>query len=143
MPVAEFITAPGKTASRPGEVLTGILVPSLNPAACSVYYKVGKRRAMAIAVASLAAVLEVNAENAVASIRLAWGSVGPTVLRLPAVEKYLTGRPLTAEVLQEAGRLAFEGVAPIGDVRAEASYRRHLAGNLLLRLNDCSYRKGG
>lgn len=138
MPIGEFITGPGKTAAQSEEVVTGIVIPKPPAGTLSAYHKVGKRQAMAIAVASLAVVLNLMADATVASIRLAWGSVGPTVVTLPAVEKFLTGRHLSMEVLQEAGRMAASGVQPIDDVRADAAYRRQLAGNLLLRLSSIS-----
>ena len=134
LPIGEFIAGPGKTAAQAGEVRTDITIPLPPPDAFSVYHKVGKRQAMAIAVASLAIVAVLAPEGRVQSIKLAWGSVGPQVVMLPSVENYLVGRRLTPDVLREAGRLASEGVAPIDDVRASADYRRHLAGNLLLRM---------
>jgi CO/xanthine dehydrogenase FAD-binding subunit len=134
LPIASFIAGPGKTVAKQGEFLTDIIIPLPSPGTFSTYHKVGKRQAMAIAVASLAIAAAMNEDKSVKSIKLAWGSVGPQVIMLPAVENYLAGRHLTPEVLREAGWLAAAGVAPIDDVRAGADYRRHLAGNLLLRL---------
>ena len=139
--IGEFITGPGKTAALPDEILTGVIIPWPGPDTFSVYHKVGKRKAMAIAVASLAAAVQLTDGDRAGSVRLAWGSVGPVVVRVPQVEAFLTGRSLTHENLREAGRLAADGVKPISDVRAGASYRRQLAGNLLLRLNDIPFRK--
>lgn len=73
-------------------------------------------------------------DGAIAQIRLAWGSVAPTVVTLPEVERFLVGRKLSVENLREAGNMASAAVRPIGDVRAGADYRRRLAGNLLFRL---------
>jgi xanthine dehydrogenase FAD-binding subunit len=71
------------------------------------------------------------------SARLAWGSVGPTVVTSEPIEAFLKGRPLEVATLSRAAAMAREAVAPIDDVRATASYRREVAGNLLLRLmND-------
>ncbi|PIP36199.1 MAG: hypothetical protein COX20_07160 [Desulfobacterales bacterium CG23_combo_of_CG06-09_8_20_14_all_52_9] len=67
-------------------------------------------------------------------IRLAWGSIGPTVLRFPEVENSLTGKNLSPETLETAADAIRKGVTPIDDVRASAEYRRQVAGNLLLRL---------
>ena len=142
LPIGEYITGPGKTAVQSDEVLTNIVIPLPGPDTFSSYHKVGKRQAMAIAVASLAVTLKLDSDKVVSNIRLAWGSVGPTVLRLPVVEKLLTGRRLTMEALREAGQLASSGVVPIDDVRAQASYRRQVSGNLLLRLSEPSFGNG-
>jgi xanthine dehydrogenase FAD-binding subunit len=132
--VADFVAGPGRTVLRPGELVTGVSVPACGRDTLSAYYKVGRRRATAIAVVSLAVRLRLGGDGSVEMIRLAWGSVGPTVIRLPAVEDHLRGRRLSAALLREAGAMVAAAVKPIDDVRARAAYRRRVAGNLLLRL---------
>ena len=91
---------------------------------------------MAISIASLAAKWELLEDKTIKYMKLAWGSVGPTVVQLPQVESFLQGKPLTDEVMRHAGALVKEGVTPIDDIRASAAYRRQLAGNLLLHLSE-------
>ena len=133
-PVADFIKGPGKTTLQADEMVTAVRVPRPAAVMRSLYYKVGKRKAMAISVASMAASLAVGADGTITAVKLAWGSVGPTVTTAPAVEEYLLGRVLSVECLRDAGQLASTAVCPIDDVRASAGYRRCVAGNLLLRL---------
>jgi xanthine dehydrogenase FAD-binding subunit len=132
--IKDFIRGPGQTTLRPGEILTGIsLAGDLN---YNIHHfeKVGLRNALAIAVVSLAAVVRVSGSGLIKAVSLAWGSVGPTVVVLPEVEKLMTGRKLEMDVLMGAAALVREGVTPIDDVRASARYRRTVAGNLVLRL---------
>jgi len=131
--VAEFITGPGRTVLEPGEILARVRIPLPDPGAVQHFEKVGRRRALAISVASLAAVLRLDGD-AVRDIRLAFGSVGPTVLRCAEAEAWLTGRTLSADNLRHAAGLVRSAVRPIDDVRATADYRRQVAGNLVLRL---------
>ena len=133
VPIADFILGPGKTALRKGEILKGIRVEKAGRAMCS-FEKVGRRQAMSIAVVSLAALLRFTPDGLVSEARLAWGSVGPTVMTSAEAEKALMGRPLTRASLEEAAGRAREAVRPIDDVLASADYRRAVAGNLLLRL---------
>lgn len=133
IPVAEFIAGPGRTVLQPGEVVTSVRLARGPSGRNSGYYKVGKRQAMAIAVASLAALVTPE-KNGRRQIRLAWGSVGPTVMTAPAIESFLADRSFTEENLRQAGALVSEFVQPIDDLRASAGYRRQLAANLLLRL---------
>jgi len=134
VPIAEFIQGPGCTMLEQGEFVTGIQIPLPAPQAFSAYYKVGKRKALAIAIASLAVMLEVNPDETVKNIKLAWGSVGPTVMVLPEVEAFLKGKVLSDEILSQAGKMASLGVRPIDDIRASAEYRQCLTANLLLRI---------
>ena len=131
IPVAEFIAGPGRTVLQPGEVVTSVRLARGPSGRNSGYYKVGKRQAMAIAVASLAALVTPE-KNGRRQIRLAWGSVGPTVMTAPAIESFLADRSFTEENLRQAGALVSEFVQPIDDLRASAGYRRQLAANLLL-----------
>lgn len=129
----EFIIGPGRTRLADGEVLARVLLPRKPAFAHQRFEKVGRRRSLAIAVASFAGMLRLDDEGRVAEARFAWGSVGPTVLRLPAVEALLAGRKVNREIAREAAEQVRGAVAPIDDIRASAGYRRALAGNLLLR----------
>ena len=143
LPLTAFITGPGRTALAPGEILTAVRLPRPPAGAFQHFEKVGLRAAMACAVASLAALLELAADGTIASVRLAWGSVGPTVVRAPAVEEALTGKPLTRKTLTAVIPLIQQAIAPIDDLRASAAYRRTVAGNLLLRLLRFAPSAGG
>jgi len=134
MPVKQWITGPGKTDLRPGELIVGVEV--IPPPGDEIHHfeKVGQRRALAISVVSLAARMRLSSEGGVKAVRLAWGSVGPTVVTCPAAEQALVGGPLCEEALKKAAKSVRKAVRPISDVRASADYRRQTAGNLLLRL---------
>lgn len=134
LPIRDFIRGPGRTALAAGEILAAVCVRTPPPGSWHHFEKVGLRNALACSLVSLAALIRFDAERRVAEARLAWGSVGPTVIRCPAVERRLLGERLTPAVLAEAAQLARQAVQPIDDVRAEADYRRQVAGNLMLRL---------
>lgn len=133
LPLAEFITGPGRTQLRPGEVLAAVRAAPARGFAVQHFEKVGRRNALAVAVVSLAALLRLE-RGRVAEARLAWGSVAPTVWRCPEAEAELVGGRLTLTALERAARVVRERVRPIDDIRAGAAYRREVAGNLLLRL---------
>ena len=102
------------------------------------FEKVGRRNALAIAVVSMTALVRTGTDSVIDEIHLAWGSVGPTVIRDRSLESSLAGRPLTPKTLEEAAEAVRKIVRPIDDVRAGAEYRRQVAGNLLLRLADAT-----
>lgn len=136
LPLVDFISGPGQTAGVEGEVLSRVLLPRRPFWRGQYFEKVGRRRALAIAVVSLAAVFNLDSDGRVDEIRLAWGSSGPTIVTLPAVEEFLLGKTLNHENLQAAGALVEGLIKPISDIRAGAAYRRRLAGNLLQRLGS-------
>ncbi len=133
MPIGSFITGPGTIRREAGEILTAVRVK--RPAAYGLqhYEKIGQRKALACSVASLAALLRLSPEGTIEAIRLAWGSVGPTVVASPAIEALLLGERPSAAVLARAAEATRHTVSPIDDVRGTAEYRRTAAANLLLR----------
>jgi CO/xanthine dehydrogenase FAD-binding subunit len=134
IPVSELITGPGQTDLKPGEILYGIHIPEPRTGSFQFYEKVGKRNALACSIVSLAAIWWMPDGDRLDSVRLAWGSVGPTVMRFPEVENLLSGRIPAKTLLKEAGEMVCRLVQPITDLRAGAEYRRRTAGNLVLRL---------
>ncbi len=129
--VEEFVLGPGKTALRRGEIIRSLFIPFPQGEPGSYFRKVGRRRALVIAVASLGALIWLQ-DGVIARARLALGSVAPTVLRPREVEESLVGKPLTPEALTPLARHLSSLVRPISDLRASADYRRKVAGNLLL-----------
>ena len=65
---------------------------------------------------------------------LAYGAVGPNVIRLRQTEAFLIGQLFDEATLRTAGELAVDEISPIDDVRGSADYRRQLARNVLLKL---------
>lgn len=129
-----FISGPRRTLLQPGELISRIILPPAQQWNIQCFEKVGRRKSLAIAVASLAAMLRLADDGSVLEARFAWGSVGPTVLRCPGAEAVLINKPLSEATLQDAAALVQQAVQPIDDIRATADYRRTVAGNLLFRL---------
>jgi CO/xanthine dehydrogenase FAD-binding subunit len=134
VPLSRFITGPGTVDLRSGEVLMGVWLKKAPKWSISHYEKVGRRKAQACAVASMAALVNVSEVGTIEDVQLAWGSVGPTVVTSEAVERALIGESLTDQTLRSVAHLVEEAVSPIDDVRASAEYRRVVAGALLARL---------
>ena len=141
-PIQTFITGPGQTVLQPREIITGIRVKKTVLYTVARYEKVGKRRAMAIAVASLAACLRLSPDGTIESARLAWGSVGPTIVTSPGIEAAMSGQSLTPKLLKELIPAVERAVSPIDDIRATAAYRKKVAANLFLRLSGIAEGKG-
>ena len=134
LPIHEFITDPGCTALEQGELLGGVIIPWQGQRANCGFFKIGHRKALAIAVVSLAAIWQTDSDRILRKVKFAWGSVGPKIMVFPELEKWLIGKPLNEQVLQEAKKMVSQGLLPIDDIRATADYRKNLAGNLLLKL---------
>ena len=133
IPVEDFLVAPGKTALASGEFVRGVSIPVPSATFSPFFHKVGRRKAMIIAIASLGALISVK-NGKIAEIRLAAGSVAPRPIRLRKVERELAGKGITPALIERAKATAARAVSPIDDVRASADYRREVIGELVARV---------
>ena len=131
--LADFYSGFRQTVLRPNELLLAIRIPALEADQRCVFLKLGLRRAQAISVVDVAAVLRRDKNQRVAEARITLGSVAATIIRVPAAEQFLLGKRLTAETIAEAGRLASATATPIDDVRGSAEYRSEMVKILVLR----------
>ena len=132
LPLHEFFLGPGRTALARGEYIRSVDLPTPRTDWEVFFHKVGRRRALTIAIASVAGLIALRGRTVV-DIRLAAGSVAPTPIRLRAVENLVRGQKLDGERIAAAHAAAFREVSPIDDVRATALYRRTVASDLVAR----------
>ncbi len=122
VPLEGFFEGPGLTVLGPGEILTGVQVPKPKPGTGTSFMKIG-RTSLDIATVSVAAALTLS-DGVVDHCRVALGSVAPTPLRVPNVERFLVGKRLTEDVLNETAEMVSRTIRPITDIRGTAEYRR-------------------
>jgi CO/xanthine dehydrogenase FAD-binding subunit len=115
---------------RSGELIRRIRLAREKSGWKHYYRKVGTRRAQAISKVCFAGAARVDAGRIV-DVRIALGSVAPTVLRAVETEKMLRGEKLSPAVLHAAQEVLAREIAPIDDMRSTSRYRRHVAQNLL------------
>jgi CO/xanthine dehydrogenase FAD-binding subunit len=130
VPFAGFMFGPRKSERKPGEVVYAVEWEDAGTS--QVFLKAGTRNAMVIAVANLAMVVDRPRH----AVRVALGSVGPTILRAREAEELAAGlfeesgwdRPLAASeaALARFGQLAASAARPIDDQRGSARYRTHI-----------------
>ena len=138
--IHDFMTGVKRSVRQHDEIITSIEFPIIN--GWQGYSKVGVRNAMVISVAS--ACLVADHENA--NVRIALGSVGPTIIRCREAEAWLkstqdlsAGQSISIDVANEFGRRAAGESSPIDDHRSTAQYRRHAISVLASRLLRKAY----
>ena len=134
--VSEFFTGFRSTVAAPDELVTAIRVRALDEKSRGVFLKMGLRRAQAISVISAAARVRFDGDR-VAEAAIALGCVAPTIVRLPKTEAFLAGKKLDDATIAQAAQLGLSEIAPIGDVRGSAEYRRDA---VVVYLEECLQR---
>ena len=135
----EFFTGPGATVLGKDEFVTGFTVPVMDVDTGYHFISIG-RVALDISTISLAVTLT-KKQGKIAKARVALGSVAPTPLRLPEVEKYLEGKALTDENIREAAVMVSEGIKPITDIRASAEYRKEASKGMAMEAIKIAWTK--
>ena len=130
--LSDFFTGVRKTVLQPDEMLVEIFFPALQEDQRGMFYKVGLRKAQAISVLNLAAVLSFDGA-VVTEAAVTLGAVAPTIVHAQAAEQYLIGKSLDLDVIEQAAALTIEAARPIDDLRGSAAYRRYMVGVIAKR----------
>ncbi|NKB35782.1 MAG: hypothetical protein GKR93_01245 [Gammaproteobacteria bacterium] len=128
--LVDFLQGVRKTARRKDELLTAITFSRPDADDCCFYYKLGKRKADAISIVSLAMIVKLEKDK-VASSRISLGAVAPVAIRATTAEKILQGAILNDETIRACTEAAISDSSPIDDFRAGGDYRRQMVGVLV------------
>ena len=134
LPVADFMLGVKRTALTPDEIIESVTLPVLE--GWQGYSKVGVRNAMVIATASAC----LATDRAARSVRIALGSVAPTIVRAPEAEAFALGAvdweasAVADDAVARFGELAAAASRPIDDHRSTAAYRHHAIAVMAARL---------
>jgi CO/xanthine dehydrogenase FAD-binding subunit len=108
-----------------GALITQLSLPLLIGPLGAAYCAVG-RTARDRPIVCAVARMELSA-GVTANVRLALGGVGAVPVRANASEQLLERKSLSDQRLEEAAKKATVGLAPVGDFRGSAEYRREMA----------------
>ncbi|MFE7133382.1 FAD binding domain-containing protein [Streptomyces sp. NPDC057638] len=129
IPAARFITGPSTTARAPDEVVTDIAFPRPG----TLHYAFSElctRGTTGYPVSGVCVALETR-DGRITAARVVASGCGPTPLRLPGVESFLTGRTTTGPHPGLVAQLTDETVHTAGT--REREYQAEVAGVLLTR----------
>ncbi len=127
---AEFHLGYKRMQLARGEIIASVMLPGRERGWRDEYRKVGTRRAQAISKVCLAASVRASGST-ILDVRLALGSVAPTVVRCRAAEDTVRGQRIDDATIARAVQALDADIAPIDDMRSTAEYRRTVAQNLI------------
>ena len=124
--IDEFLLGPGKTALEKNEIVVIFTIPKPDDRCESAYHKHAIRGDTDIAIVGVGVRIGLNDDDTIKMARVALGAVAPRSIRAKEVEEFLIGKKVTDEVVEEAAKMASEGIHPITDQRATAEYRKEM-----------------
>lgn len=126
----DFHTGYKTTVMREDELIKAIHLPRATAGWRQHSRKVGTRKAQAISKVCIAAMAQVDG-GTINDIRLAYGSVAPTPVRVWKTEAALKGQKVDSAFINSARAELLNELKPIDDVRSTADYRSQVAANIL------------
>jgi CO/xanthine dehydrogenase FAD-binding subunit len=135
LPVEEFCIGPGRNALQDGEFLLYLDIPAPKAGFGAAYRRFIPRNEMDIAVVGCGVSVELDeSRTKFVSARVSLGAVAPTPLFVKEAGDSLAGKPVSAESIEEAAKIAQAAAKPISDMRGTAEYRKHISGVLTRRV---------
>jgi len=120
---------------RPDELITHfILRPKPKEVEFADFQKIGRRKELAIARMSMAAMAGQAADKTISFFRFALGSCTPTPHRFREIEEMLLDRVPDEKLLWETGRVLAERMIDITGRRLSAVYKEPAIQGLFVRL---------
>jgi carbon-monoxide dehydrogenase medium subunit len=128
----DFYTGVRKHILKVDELVTAVLIPKMSSNQRGVFLKLGLRKAQAISLVTMAAVITQD-QDQITDAKITLGAVAPTIIHAEKAEKYLVGRSFSEEIIESAANLAMEASKPIDDIRGSAAYRQEITRVLVQR----------
>ena len=128
----DLYTGYRKNVMAKDEVLAWIKLPKAVPQEFSRVYKISKRFEDDISAVCLALNLHIE-EDMVTHASIGVGGVAATPARARQTQAALLGQPWNPATVQAAINVLRQEFSPISDMRASATYRTEVLGNLLQR----------
>ena len=131
VPAAEWFEGYLTTSRGPDELLTEVRFLAARPGTGTSFQEVARRHGD-FAMVGLATSVTLNA-GTITDARLAFAGVSDVPARATAAEELLEGERPTAELFDEAARVAAADIDPPSDLHGSAEYRKKVAAALVRR----------
>jgi CO/xanthine dehydrogenase FAD-binding subunit len=122
VPISSFYKGLYYPDVNANEIITKIVMPILPENYRGYYYKFTQRKGMDKPFIGVAAVLCVE-NNIFKDVRIAIGSMAEKPFRAVKAEESLVGKKVSSAVIEQAGKLAAEGVECLPDLRCSEEYK--------------------
>jgi aerobic carbon-monoxide dehydrogenase medium subunit len=131
VPAAEWFEGYLTTSRSPDELLTEVRFLAARPGTGTSFQEVARRHGD-FAMVGLATSVTLNV-GTITDARLAFAGVSDVPARATAAEELLEGERPTAELFDEAARVAAADIDPPSDLHGSAEYRKKVAAALVRR----------
>lgn len=118
----DFLLNPYKTQLQPDEIVTRVVLPVPGNNYRGDYYKLGRRRGVAISRISLALLVDIQ-DSVIRDIRIASGAVTPIGKRFKQLEKLARGKKVTTDLFKQLAQELGQQILDITGLRWSTAYK--------------------
>lgn len=129
----EFLSTPYKTKLNKDEIVTRINIPVPSKKFVGNFYKLGRRRAVAISRITLALLMSFN-DNVIDEIRIASGAVTPIGTRFFELEKFANGKKMDDQFLKTLASKLGVQILQITGLRWSGEYKLPVVQQMFYQL---------
>lgn len=134
LPLYDLVTGPYQTSLKPADLITAILVTKQPEGSLHDFYKLGRRRALAISRMAIATVLALSDQGEVTHFEMTLGATFPRPQRFDDISAMLKGKIPTEEDLLATAKALSDKIPEIAGIRPSTSYKQPVANRLILRI---------
>lgn len=134
----ETLLVPYQTTVKPNEVVTKIIIPKKRKNYFGTFYKLGRRRGVAISRITLALLLLVE-DDKIKDIKIASGAVTPIGMRLRELEEYCMGKSPGKELFKEVSNNLGKKILDVTGLRWSSHYKVKVVQQMLYQLLEKLY----
>jgi len=129
----DFLSAPYKTKLNSDEIVTRINIPFPSNEFKGDFYKLGRRRAVAISRITLALLMNSN-DKIINEIRIASGAVTPIGTRFFDLEKFAKGKKVDDELMKQLSGKLGEQIIQVTGLRWSSEYKLPVVQQMFYQL---------
>jgi len=134
----ETLLNPYETTILPNEIVTRIIIPKKRKNYSGTFYKLGRRRGVAISRITLALLLLVE-DDKIKEIKIASGAITPIGMRLRELEESCIGKSPGEELFKEVSKNLGKKILDVTGLRWSSHYKVKVVQQMLYQLFEKLY----
>jgi len=134
----ETLLVPYQTSVKPNEVVTKIILPKRRKNYYGTFYKLGRRKGVAISRITLALLLLVE-DGKIKDLKIASGAVTPIGMRLRELEESCIGKSPGKQLFEEVSRNLGKKILDVTGLRWSSHYKVKVVQQMLYQLLEKLY----
>lgn len=131
--LSELLDRPYRTQLGPDEMVTQIILPKISNDFCGEFYKLGRRRGVAISRITLALLVKTN-DSKIEEFRIASGAVTPIGKRFPDIEKFACGKRTSSDLFMELAKMLGQHILDVTGLRWSTEYKIKVVQQMFYQL---------